>query len=127
MTNKNDTLQPKQAVIIHTPAKFSLGQCFATPNAIAILEKTGFSAGYLINRHIQGDWGDICKEDAELNEMALQDGSRIISVYRMVSDEKLKSTLRSNRSELLTIWLITDAVNEYGVRYCTTLLSPEDY
>lgn len=132
MTNNKD-IQTDTAhamppvTIITNAAKFQLGQCVATPGALALLEKTGFSAAFLINRHLHGSWGDICKEDAELNEMALKDGSRIMSVYRLVSPEKLKATPRSKRSELPTAWVITDATDDDGIRRCTTILRPEDY
>ena len=123
-----DTAQPKPSVtIITNAAKFQLGQCVATPGALALLEKTGFSAAFLINRHLHGDWGDVCKEDAELNELALKDGSRIMSVYRLVTAEKLKATSRSKRSELPSLWLITDAADDDGIRRCTTALLPGDY
>jgi len=132
MTNNQDTqLDTAQAkppvTIITNAAKFQLGQCVATPGALALLEKTGFSAALLINRHLHSDWGDVCKEDAELNEMALRDGSRIMSVYRLVPAEKLKATPRSKRSELPTAWVITDAAEDDGIRRCTTILRPEDY
>ena len=123
-----DTVQPKPPVtIITNAAKFQLGQCVATPGALALLEKTGFSAAFLINRHLHGDWGDVCKDDAELNEMALKDDSRIMSVYRLVTPEKLKATSRSKRSELPSLWLITDAADDDGIRRCTTALLPGDY
>jgi hypothetical protein len=126
--NQTDTAQSKPPVTIFTnAAKFQLGQCVATPGALALLEKTGFSAAFLINRHLHGDWGDVCKEDAELNEMALRDGSRIMSVYRLVSPEKLKATPRSKRSEMPTVWSITEAVGDDGRRASTCLLLPQDY
>ena len=123
-----DTAQSKPPVtIITNAAKFQLGQCVATPGALALLEKTGFSAAFLINRHLHGDWGNVCKEDAELNELALKDGSRIMSVYRLVTPEKLKAMSRSKRSELPSLWLITDAADDDGIRRCTTALLPGDY
>jgi hypothetical protein len=126
--NQTDTAQTKPPVtIITNAAKFQLGQCVATPGALALLEKTGFSAAFLINRHLHGDWGDVCKEDAELNEMAINDGSRIMSVYRLASPEKLKATPRSKHSDLPTAWVITDAADDDGIRRCSTILRPEDY
>ena len=133
MTNnqdtQNDTAQtmPPVTIITNAAAKFQLGQCVATPGALALLEKTGFSAVFLINRHLHGDWGDVCKEDAELNEMALKDGSRIMSVYRLVSPEKLKAAPRSKWSELHTVWVITEAVSDDGRRASTCLLLPREY
>ncbi len=133
MTNNQDTqadtaqAKPPLTIITNAVAKFQFGQCVATPGALTLLEQTGFSAAFLINRHLHGSWGDMCNEDAELNEMALKDGSRIMSVYRLVSPEKLKATPQSKRSDLPTVWVITDAADDDGIRRCTTILRPEDY
>ena len=104
-----------------------MGQIVATPGALRLLQETGFSAAALLARHLRGDWGDLCKDDAALNAMALTDGSRIMSVYRLVDAEKLKTTPRSKRADFPTIWAITDATNEDGKREYTTLLLPGDY
>lgn len=132
MTNnqdtQNDTAQTTPPVtIISNAMRFQPGQCVATPGALELLDKAGFSAAFLINRHLHGDFGDVCEEDAGLNEMALKDGSRIMSVYRLVSPEKLKATPRSKRSELNTVWVITEAVSDDGRRASTCLLLPQDY
>ena len=133
MTNNQDTqtdtarTKPPVTIITNAAKLQQLGQCVATPGAMALLEKIGFSAAFFINRHLHGDWGDVCKEDAELNEMALRDGSRIMSVYRLVSPEKLKATPRSKRSDLPTAWVITEAVGDDGRRASTCVLLPEDY
>ena len=121
-----DTAQPKPPVTIITNVAFQLGQCVATPGALALLEKTGFSAAFLLSRHLQLD-SDVCKEDAELNELALKDGSRIMSVFRLVDAEKLKATPDAKRTSLKSAWVITDAADEHGVRHVTTILRPEDY
>ena len=126
--NTTDTAQAQPPVtIITNAAKFQLGQCVATPGALALLEKTGFSAAFLINRHLHGDYGDVCEDDSELNGLALKNGSRIMSVYRLVSPEKLKATSRSKRSELPTVWSITEAVGDDGRRASSCLLLPEEY
>jgi hypothetical protein len=60
-----------------------------------------------LKRHASGDWGDICPEDRGLNELALKDGSRLLSVYG-TGERKF--------------WIITEAD-----RSVTTVLMPEDY
>lgn len=114
-------------IIYSNTARFPLGQVVATPGALQLLQETGFSAAALLARHLQNDWGDLCKDDAALNAMALADGSRIMSVYRLVDAENLKATPRSKRADLPTVWVITDATNEDGKREFTTLLLPGDY
>jgi len=93
--------------------KFNLGQVVATPGAIHSLRQSGEMPAKFLNRHVSGDWGDISDNDRELNEEAVKDGSRIMSVY---------STSKGTK-----FWIITDATNEGGRREVTTLLLPEDY
>lgn len=103
-------------------ARFSLGQVVATHAALALLEKTGFSAAALLNRHVHGDWGNICKEDTASNEFAVPNKLRIMSVYRLIDASKLAATPESKRAELPTLWIISEAD-----RSSTTLLLPSEY
>jgi hypothetical protein len=119
---KQTTQPPKNAI-----KNFSLGQILATPNALALMQKHAVSPLELIARQARCDWGDCCADDAALNELALADGSRLMSVYRLVSDKVLSATGHEKRSELPTVWVITNAQDASGVRDCTTLLLPDDY
>ena len=131
MTNHDTTTDDERSqtpvTIITNSARFALGQVVATPGALALLQKTGRSAASLCARHMHGDWGDTCEDDAALNELAITDGSRIMSVYRLVDAEKLKATPKQKRTDLPTVWIITDGTNDAGKREYTTLLLPEDY
>lgn len=60
-------------------------------------------------RYMSGDWGDTCEEDAKLNDAALVDGKRILSVYIQESLDR-------------TIWIITESD-----RSVTTVLFPWEY
>ncbi len=93
--------------------KFSLGRIVATPGALHALRVAGQDAGEFLARHVTGDWGDLDEEDRQTNDDALIDGSRILSAY---------VTRKGAR-----IWVITDAVNEVGLRYSSCVLLPEDY
>jgi hypothetical protein len=55
-----------------------------------------------LRRHVAGDWGDLGPDDKAANEVALQDGSRLLSKYH------------TNRDE--AIWIITEAVGDDGKR-----------
>lgn len=94
-------------------AKFCLGQIVATPGAIEAMEASGQDAAFFLRRHAAGDWGEVCPEDAELNNTALVDGSRILSAYRTLKGVK--------------IWVITEAADDDGQRASTCCLLPEDY
>jgi hypothetical protein len=94
--------------------KFSLGQIVATPGALEALKKANQSAMEFIKRHIQADWGDLCDEDKQQNELAianegeLEKQNRVISAYTTKLGEKL--------------WVITEAD-----RSSTCILLPEEY
>ncbi len=93
--------------------KFSLGRIVSTPGALHALQDAGQSAGEFLALHVTGDWGDLDDEDKSLNDAALIDGSRILSAYQTRKGER--------------IWIITEAVNEVGLRYSTCMLLPSDY
>lgn len=93
--------------------KFSLGRIVTTPGAIHALLEAGQSADEFLARHVTGDWGDLDDEDKSLNDAALVDGSRILSAYQTRKGDKL--------------WVITEAVNDVGLRYSTCLLTPDEY
>ncbi|MGD0899736.1 MAG: hypothetical protein ABR915_18035 [Thermoguttaceae bacterium] len=88
--------------------KFPLGQIVATPGALQALQEAGQSPSFFLDKHVRGDWGELCNEDKRANDQALVDGSRLLSAYR---------TLRGER-----IWVITEAD-----RSSTCLLRPDEY
>jgi hypothetical protein len=122
-TESQDNATKQTPVTIMTnAARFGLGQIVATPAALALLKECGFNAAMLIARHLHGDFGDICAEDAAENELSVQNGYRVMSVYRLVSPETLKTTPAVKRVDLPTVWLITEAD-----RSSTCLLLPAEY
>ena len=86
---------------------FSLGRTVATPGVLAALEELGVAPATLFARHHRGDWGDLSAEDAEANDRALEDGTRVFSAYCVGA---------------IKVWVITEAD-----RSATTVLLPEDY
>jgi hypothetical protein len=103
----------KGTAVLVVPPKFELGQVVATPEALRVLEESGQSPGFFLDRHIQADWGEVCDDDKRLNDQALLDGSRLLSAYR---------TLKGVR-----LWIITEAVGDDGKRAATTVLLPSQY
>lgn len=89
-------------------AKFPLGQTVMTPGALSALEEAGQSPFEFLMRHASGDWGEVCNEDREENELALREGFQLMSIYRTKKDTRL--------------WVITEAD-----RSVTTILLPEEY
>jgi hypothetical protein len=93
--------------------KFRLGQPLCTPGALEALQESGQPPDFFLQRHVSGDWGEVCEEDRLLNDQALQDGSRIVSAYRTLKGTK--------------IWVITEATDDKGNRAATTILLPGEY
>lgn len=87
-------------------AKFRLGRPVSTPG---VLERV--PSGEMLRalgRHASGDWGNVCSEDAEANEAAVNERARLLSSY--------------TTGEGVRFWIITEAD-----RSLTTVLLPEEY
>ena len=84
--------------------RFPLGQTVATPGAIAL----GINLASYMHRHHCGDWGDLCDEDKQSNEEALEDGFRILSCYQVGGGNR--------------IYIITEAG-----RQSTCVMLPDEY
>ena len=91
---------------------FGLGNVYGTPAVLAHLAKHGLRPNALLGKHCHGEYGELDDEDREANERSIVDGSRILSVY----------TVEAER-----IYVITEACNESGARYATTILFAEEY
>lgn len=79
---------------------FEIGTVVATPGALdalggGILGQV--EATVLVFKHHTGDWGDIDPEDNGLNEAAIVNGDRILSVYN-VNDTKFYVITEADRS-----------------------------
>jgi hypothetical protein len=88
-----------------TTPRFPLGLLVITENAEMLLTQAEISQA--INRHAQGDWGDVSPIGGEANDQALLDGNRLFSAFG--NGER-------------RFWIITEAN-----RSATTVLMPEDY
>lgn len=96
---------------------FEPGELCYTPNALAVLQRYQVNPFDLINRHLRGDWGDVCAEDAQANNEALKVGARLFSSYELPPIAAEGETLPSAK-----VWIITEAD-----RSGTIILLPEDY
>jgi len=93
---------------METKPLFNLGQIVATPKAIGALIDAGDRFEILVDRHQNGDWGEIDLQDHAENTIAIIRGLRLMSVYTLSNGTKL--------------WIITEAD-----RSSTCLLLPEEY
>jgi hypothetical protein len=88
--------------------RFAVGRVVATPGALRALEKAEQSPAEFLDRHVNGDWGEVPDADKQENEFSVEHGFRIISAYTTSAGEK--------------IWIITEADRSY-----TTILLPSEY
>jgi len=90
--------------------KFDIGKVVMTQGVASLIAEERIPPGFIhqcLQKHQRGDWGDICEEDRELNDRAVQDGSRILSSYK---------------KDDITVWIITE-----WDRSVTTALLPIEY
>lgn len=93
-------------------SKFEFGQVVMTKN---VAEKSKTDMGFehflqmSLSRYLNRDWGDTCEEDAEQNDISVNEGERILAVY-------------TNPKTNETIWIITE-----WDRSVTTILFPSEY
>jgi hypothetical protein len=85
--------------------KFELGKVVQTQGALAALHPIRVMS--CLSRHQRGDWGDVCDEDKQVNDFAVDNRERILSSY-MDDDTKF--------------WIITEAD-----RSSTCVLLPDEY
>jgi hypothetical protein len=85
-----------------------LGQIVATAGVDAwFTPERRVAVAECLSRHHRGDWGEVCQEDAALNDAAVEQECRVLSAYT-VDDARL--------------WIITE-----WDRSVTTLLLPSEY
>jgi hypothetical protein len=97
--------------------RFSPGRLLITPGALELLSRYQVEPLTLLLRHVTGDWGELCPEDAKANEEALQNQLRLISGYVIPVPEGGEPSLTPAK-----VWVITEAD-----RSATTILLPEEY
>jgi hypothetical protein len=88
-------------------APLPLGRVVATPGALRVLGESKAHPFDYLARHATGDWGELCAFDRRQNEIALSDGYRVFSSYKVPAGR---------------VWIITEAD-----RSVTTILLPEVY
>ena len=91
--------------------KFNIGMTYITNGVDAKIKSDDKFAKFVANsfkRHVNGDWGELCEEDKQLNERALKNG-----------DDRLFSRYENGEN---SIYIITE-----WDRSVTTILFPNEY
>jgi hypothetical protein len=93
--------------------KFEPGTIVATPAALDALKQHGQLGQTFLDRHFNGDWGDLCDEDKLANDQALLNDCRLLSSYNLTE---------SRVGSFTKIWIISECD-----RSATTILLPCEY
>ena len=67
---------------------FGVGELVSTPGALMVLLRARQSRVEFLERHVRGEWGDLCAEDVAENEYALIHGFRLFSSYTTAAGSK---------------------------------------
>jgi hypothetical protein len=100
-----------------TTKSFKVGQILTTSNISSKIKNDAAFAKFCntsLQRHISGDWGDLCEEDKFSNNEALKGENRLFSVYNLPEDLYV---MRDKKIYIITEW----------DRSVTTILFPSEY
>lgn len=76
--------------------KFRLGRTVATPGVLDAIGAAGVT--YLLMLHASGNFGDGCESDKAINEWAIENGERIVSMYEKIFPHKIYVITECDRS-----------------------------
>ncbi|WP_210455622.1 type I restriction endonuclease subunit M [Vibrio crassostreae] len=103
-----DREETKAKFYMCTAVPFSLGKVVYTKGIEQLLDShVGVNLSIYLQRHQNGDWGNICVEDKLTNDKATKTGERVLSSYTICNEQ---------------VWIITERD-----RSCTTILLPNEY
>lgn len=97
----------------------AIEKCLVMTNGVAMHFENDQFAEFLaqsLARYTYEDWGDCDDEDKKTNDTALKEGNRLVAVYNIPAEIKLKDCYDSK------IYIITE-----WDRSVTTILFPSEY
>jgi hypothetical protein len=77
---------------------FHPGRLLVTPAAMAALRTNGVPVICVMLRHISGDWGSISEDDKRENDLSINAGLRLLSVYRLPDQARMLVITEWDRS-----------------------------
>tara|TARA_R110001599_G_scaffold56410_5_gene156054 strand:+ start:6909 stop:7202 length:294 start_codon:yes stop_codon:yes gene_type:complete len=96
------------ALVTLSQPRFQAGKVLMTQGVNDLIQRGVINPAPYLQRHLNGDWGDLCGDDKQLNDEALTSEGRLMSSYDVGPDIRL--------------WIITE-----WDRSVTTLLLPSEY
>jgi len=68
--------------------RFPVGKLVVTLGIQQLIDQHAFPVMEYVDRHAQGDWGNVLVGDYAENELAVEMGDRVLSVYAVTYDEQ---------------------------------------
>lgn len=78
-----------------------LGSCHITDNVKKVVSYNEVLG--MLNRHANGDWGDICEDCVKENNKAVKEGRAVLSVYFTDNGSEVWVTTNADRSWTLVL------------------------
>lgn len=85
------------------PEKFPLGRLLLTPGAEAKLTELALNPQTFLARHASGDWGDVARSLAQMNNTALRRPWPLRSAYQLRDGDQLWIQTTADRSATLLL------------------------
>jgi len=79
-------------------AKLSLGEVVVTKEALEAIKNAGQQPQEFLERHQNGDWGNLSSAESDENDRALVNSSYVRSVYKTTRGTKLWVLTSSDRT-----------------------------
>lgn len=102
---------PIRGMNANATARFQIGYPVLSRGFLMLYDndhaKARLVAAALLDRHVAGDWGDLCEQDRQANEDAVVHGDRLLSKYT---------------AQGRSVYVITEADRAY-----TTILLADEY
>jgi len=102
---------------------FALGQIVATRGALAALESAGQPPLLFILRHLRGDWGEVCPEDWQANDEAVEHGDRLLSAYTTSTGERISSCTMRPSSHSVALRSDFNASSRFASQFLAVIAS----
>ena len=93
---------------------FDMGAVYTTSGIRALMDGQGLDVIPYLERHVSGDFGELCHEDEAANRAAIYGQGRVFSVYFFIPPRDPDNRIK--------LWVITEAD-----RSTTTVLLPDEY
>ena len=85
-----------------------LGHCYLSFNVVLVLAKQGARLDAMLDRLEVGDYGIVGMDWTRDNDLAIPIDGRVVSLYRVLADDVMKTMTPQQRRHAPFIWIVTE-------------------